>query len=158
MQYRLYSNDSNLDNVVETVLKNRGVGNPEHYLNLSADVIIPYTKLNNIDKAVDVFMRHFNRENKISIIVDEDVDGFCSAAMMYLYIKRMNKDYPVSYILHGRAKAHGLSDDIEICKDTKLLIIPDAGTNDIDQCAELREKGIDVLILDHHEAEKENPY
>ena len=158
MQYRLYSNNVNLDNVVETVLKNRGIEDPEHYLNLNADVIIPYAKLDNIDKAVDVFMRHFNHGNKISILVDEDVDGFCSAAMIYLYITRMNKDYPVSYILHGRAKAHGLSDDVEICEDTKLLIIPDAGTNDVDQCADLREKGIDVLILDHHEVETGNPY
>lgn len=158
MKYKLYSNNSSLNNVVDTVLENRGVEDPVHYLNLGEEAIIPYSKLDNIDKAVDVFMRHFNCKNTISILVDEDVDGFCSGAMMYLYIKKMDKDYPVSYILHGRAKAHGLSDDVEICKDTKLLIIPDAGTNDVDQCMELREKGIDVLILDHHEAERGNPY
>ena len=70
----------------------------------------------------------------------------------------MNADYPVNYILHARAKAHGLDDDIVISDDTKLLIIPDAGTNDTEQCKELSENGIDILILDHHESEEKNPY
>ena len=103
-------------------------------------------------------MKHFNNKGKIEILVDEDPDGFCSAAMMYSYIKKMNADYPVNYILHTRAKAHGLDDDIVISDDTKLLIIPDAGTNDTEQCRELSEKGIDILILDHHESEEKNPY
>lgn len=39
-----------------------------------------------------------------------------------------------------------------------MLIIPDAGSNDVEQCKELREKGIDILILDHHICDRENPY
>ena len=103
-------------------------------------------------------MKHFNNKDKIEILVDEDPDGFCSAAMIYSYIKKMDDNYPVEYILHTRAKAHGLDDDIVIPDDTKLLVIPDAGTNDTEQCQELSEKGIDVLILDHHESEEKNPY
>lgn len=91
-------------------------------------------------------------------MVDEDPDGFCSAAMMYLYIKQMDSDYPVDYILHGRAKAHGLSDDVAVPEDIRLLIIPDAGTNDVNECKKLVDCQIDILILDHHEKEEENPY
>lgn len=159
MQYKLYENGNNdTSNVMEEVLKNRGIDDWNTYLNLDENVVNPYKNLDNISEAVSLFMNHFNKNNKIGILVDSDPDGFCSAAMMYLYIKRMDEDYPVEYILHSKAKAHGLSDDVVMPKDIQLLIIPDAGTNDTEQCKALSEKGIDVLILDHHESEEENPY
>ena len=112
LKYRLYENsDNNTSNVLEEVLRNRGIDDYEKYLNLDGSVLIPYENLNNIHEAVELFMKHFNNKGKIEILVDEDPDGFCSAAMMYSYIKKMNADYPVNYILHARAKAHGLDDD-----------------------------------------------
>ena len=159
MQYRLYENANNdTSNILKEVLKNRGIDDYYAYLDLDESVVIPYQKLDNIENAVDLFMNHFNNKNKIGVLVDEDPDGFCSTSMMYLYIKRMDENYPVEYILHKRAKAHGLSDDVIIPSDVKLLIIPDAGTNDCKECKELSEKGVDILILDHHEKEEDNPY
>ena len=159
MKYRLYENGTNdTSNVVMEVLKNRCVCDCNEYLNLTDKVVLPYSYLNNMDEAVDLFINHFERKSKIGVLVDEDVDGFCSASEMYLYIKRLDSDYPVKYIMHQRAKAHGLSDDIELPDDIELLIIPDAGTNDVEQCKKLNEIGIDILILDHHESEKDNPF
>lgn len=159
MKYRLYENsNNNTSNVLAEVLKNRGINDYEKYLNLNESVLIPYEKLENINKAVELFMKHFNNKDKIEILVDEDPDGFCSAAMIYSYIKKMDGSYPVEYILHTRAKAHGLDDDIVIPDNTKLLVIPDSGTNDTEQCKELSGKSIDILILDHHESEEKNPY
>ena len=159
MKYKLYKNSNNdISNVMAEVLKNRGIEDYEKYLHLNESVVIPYDNLDNIDEAVKLFIQHFDRKNKIGILVDEDPDGFCSASMMYLYIKSMDENYPVEYILHKRAKAHGLSDDVIIPNDIKLLIIPDAGTNDCKECKELSEQGVDILILDHHEKEEENPY
>ena len=159
LQYRLYENANNdTSNILKEVLKNRGIDDYYTYLDLDESVVIPYQKLDNIKNAIDLFMNHFNNKNKIGVLVDEDPDGFCSASMMYLYIKRMDENYPVEYILHKRAKAHGLSDDVIIPNDIKLLIIPDAGTNDCKECKELSEQGVDILILDHHEKEEDNPY
>ena len=159
MKYRLYENGINdTSNVVMEVLKNRGVCDCNEYLNLTDKVVLPYSYLNNMDEAVDLFINHFERKSKIGVLVDEDVDGFCSASEMYLYIKRLDSDYPVKHIMHQRAKAHGLSDDIELPDDIELLIIPDAGTNDVEQCKKLNENDIDILILDHHESEKDNPF
>lgn len=159
MQYRLYNNsDNNTSDVIAEVLKNRGVEDYEKYLQLDESVVIPYENLDNINKAVELFIQHFNQKNKIEILVDSDPDGFCSAAMMYSYIKKLDAEYPVNYILHTRAKSHGLDDDVTISDDTRLLIIPDAGTNDTEACKDLKDKGIDILILDHHESEEENPY
>ena len=69
----------------------------------------------------------------------------------------MDENYPVHYIIHKNNKVHGLTkmekDDIDIPAGTRLLIIPDAGTNDSKQCNLLIDCGIDVIVLDHHEAE-----
>lgn len=156
MQYKLYENGNNdTSNVLAEVLKNRGIDDFDRYLNLDESVIESYRNLDNIEDAVSMFMKHFNQKSKIGILVDEDPDGFCSAAMMYLYIKQMDNNYPVGYILHGRAKAHGLSDDVKILSDIDLLIIPDAGTNDKNGIKKINEDGIDILILDHHELEEQ---
>lgn len=160
MQYRLYDNSNNntCENIVYNVLKNRNIRDCNRYLNLSERDEIPYTNLKNIQEAVNLFMYHFNNKSQIAVLVDEDIDGFCSAAMMYSYIKKLDCDYPVTYIIHNRAKAHGLSDDIVIPEDISLLIIPDAGTNDVNECKKLKKQGIDLLILDHHQKEVDNPY
>ena len=90
MQYKLYENGNNdTSNVLAEVLKNRGIDDYYRYLNLDESVVEPYRNLDNIEDAVSLFMKHFNQKSKIGILVDEDPDGFCSAAMMYLYIKQM---------------------------------------------------------------------
>lgn len=43
--------------------------------------------------------------------------------------------------------------DFELPDGIKLFIIPDAGTNDTNECNNLIEQGIDCIILDHHEKE-----
>ena len=159
MQYRLYKNShNNVNNVIETVLSNRGINDINRYLNLDESVVLNGFNLNNMELALYTCMKHIANNDIISILVDEDVDGFCSAAMMYMYIKDMNKKYPVNYILHTNPKTHGLEYINDIPENTKLLIIPDAGTNDTEACKKISEQGIDIIILDHHEKEEENPY
>ena len=158
MNYRLIKNSLNdIDNPKQTILLNRGIENWKQYLNLNEDCIHDFNLLKNIDKAVSCFVKHIENKNRIHIIVDSDVDGYTSASMVYRYIKQLGEDINITYSLHTK-KQHGISEDIEIPKDCELLIIPDAGSNDIEQCKELVEKGIDVIILDHHICDKENDF
>ena len=158
MNYRLIKNSLNdIDNPKQTILLNRGIENWKQYLNLNEDCIHDFNLLKNIDKAVGCFIKHIENKSRIHIIVDSDVDGYTSASMVYRYIKQLGKDINVTYSLHTK-KQHGISEDIEIPKDCDLLIIPDAGSNDIEQCKELVEKGIDVIILDHHICDKQNDF
>ena len=158
MKYRLIKNSLNdIDNPKQTILLNRGIGDWKRYLNLNKDCIHDYNLLKNIDKAASCFIKHIDNKSKIHIIVDSDVDGYTSASMVYRYIKHLGKDINITYSLHTK-KQHGISEDIEIPKDCELLIIPDAGSNDIEQCKELTEKGIDVIILDHHICDKQNNF
>lgn len=61
-------------------------------------------------------------------------------------------------MIHNNNKAHGLGKmdegDFELPDGVRLFIVPDAGVNDSVQCNSLIERGIDVIILDHHEAEE----
>ena len=157
MKYKLIG-DNNTNNIVEQVLINRGVQYYDEYLHLTDSCCDDYKDLDNIDEAVECFKNHFEMGDDIAVLVDCDPDGYTSAAIIYSYIKKQNPNYPVSYIVHKSNKAHGLTKmddgDVDIPKGTKLLVIPDAGTNDSLQCNKLIDSGIDVLIIDHHEQEE----
>lgn len=146
---------NDIDNPKQTILLNRGIENWKQYLNLSEDCTHDFNLLDNIDKAVGCFINHIEKKSRIHIIVDSDVDGYTSASMVYRYIKHLGEDISVTYSLHTK-KQHGISEDVEIPNDCELLIVPDAGSNDIEQCKELTENGIDVIILDHHICDKQN--
>lgn len=158
MNYELIENSLNdINNPVETILKNRGVIDWKQYMKLNDDCIYPYSMLSNMGQAVECMKKHIENKNRIHIIVDSDVDGYASGSMMYRYLKLVDPKLDITYSLHT-AKQHGLSYDIEVPDNCNLLIIPDAGSNDVEQCKELKEKGIDIIILDHHICDKENIY
>ena len=154
MRYKLIENSANDTNdIVGTVLRNRGIEKPQKYLNLTESCVNDYNNLDNINEAVECFMRHYNNRDRIAIIPDEDCDGYTSSAMLYLYIKSLDADYPIEYILHDQPKQHGLVDiDLSKLDDAKLIIIADASTNDATQCNELIAKGKSIVVLDHHDA------
>ena len=143
---------NDLNNPIETVLRNRGIDDVEGYLHLNESVVQSYNDLHNMKEAVKCFIKHFENKDKILVMPDEDCDGYTSSAMLYLYIKSLNPDYPVEYIMHQRPKMHGLKDEVDrIPDDVKLFIRADASTNDIDECNALIGKGLDIIILDHHD-------
>ena len=150
MKYKLIENSLNdINRPKQTILLNRGVKEWEKYLDLNESCTHDCSMLENINKAVGCFVKHIENKSNIHIIVDSDVDGYTSASMVYRYTKHLNKDIPLTYSLHTK-KQHGISDDVIIPEDCQLLIVPDAGSNDIEQCQKLAQKGVDILILDHH--------
>lgn len=154
MRYKLIGNNDT-DNIVNTILLNRGVEDVNTYLNLTEQQTGDYNNLNNIQQAVQCFMKHYENKHKIVIMPDEDCDGYTSSAMLYLYIKSLDPNYPVEYIMHSEPKMHGLANGeyLKIPKDTKLFIMADGGTNDAFEFNELIKSGIDCIVLDHHDAD-----
>ncbi|MDO5399257.1 MAG: hypothetical protein Q4G33_15175, partial [bacterium] len=72
-------------------------------------------------------------------------DEICDALKLWIVI---------NYYIH-KGKIHGLSEHLEdILNDSsKLVIVPDAGTGDSEECKRLIEAGKSVIILDHHSVE-----
>ena len=159
MNYKLIGSN-NRDDVKETFLINRGIPDVEQYCHLTESCINDYNNLDNMASAVEMYVSNLNNNKKMGILVDCDCDGYTSAAALYNYTKLVYPDADIKYYLHD-SKQHGLSSDIFatiVEDDIEFLCIPDAATNDVDQCEQLNDKGIDVLILDHHIKEEHNPY
>ena len=121
--------------------------------NLGAVTESPY-KLDNIGEAVQLFMQEYDKESKIGLVVDSDVDGYTSSALIYLFLKESNYPLDKIQIFHHEGKMHGINDEKvfkQIKKsDINFLIIADAGTNDEKQLKELMNLNKKILILDHH--------
>lgn len=149
MKYNLIGNNDT-NNIIKTVLSNRGITKWEEYINLQQASRDTYNDLNNMTEAIELFDKHFQAQHPIAILVDNDVDGVTSATVMYKFIKALDDFYDVRMYVHKRNKSHGLDGDFIIDEDVKLLIVPDAGSNDVEQHKELHSKGIDCLCLDHH--------
>lgn len=144
----------------DQVLYNRGIALEDipHYLALTdADILDPLL-LDNMREGVQMLVRHISNNDRTLLYFDCDCDGYCSGAEMLNYLHQMFPTFTenVQYITND-GKKHGLVLE-RIPEDIKLIIMPDAGTNDIEQCKALQERGVDVLILDHHEGSELNPY
>lgn len=144
---------------IETILRNRGIDDIEHYLNTTdADILSP-TLLANMDNGIKMLMRHIKNNDKIYVLADEDCDGYTSASTLINYLHRLFPSYVetnLSYGVHEK-KTHGIVIK-DIPTDIGLLIVPDASSNEYDIHKHFYDLGIDILILDHHEAPELSSY
>lgn len=113
--------------------------------------LAPVGMLENIEAAAELVIA--NRERRIVIVGDYDVDGATSTALVI----RCLRDYgfaDVEYLVPNRfAFGYGLSRDIvRVAAERKpaLLITVDNGVSSVAGVAEANALGIPVLITDHH--------
>ena len=141
---------------VEQVLANRGIvpANVEHYLHTTdADILDPKI-LMNIQEGVKLLIKHIAQNDKVLIQIDSDCDGYTSAAALINYLNCLFPGFVqnnVYYRIHT-GKQHGIILDT-VPADVKLVIAPDSSSNDYEEHKTLAEKGVDVLVIDHHEAD-----
>ena len=164
MRYELINNPNSKYNAKQQILINRGIKEQDlvHYMNLTDndinDPILFGEKV--LKKASDILFSIIEKEQDIAVIVDCDCDGYTSAAIMINYIYDMTSaDYiqnHVNWFMH-EGKQHGLQDCMDWIEaiGPDLVIIPDAGSNDIEQIEQLYKQKREVIILDHHELEVE---
>lgn len=153
MKYILRNTDIK-ENYLETLLKERKILDIPEYINPSIKSVLNPTYLLNMEIAAKLLLQHLTNNSKIFILPDSDQDGNTSAAIIWQYIKRIFPNANLSFKIHN-GKQHGLEDMMFLAdSDYKLVIVPDAGSNDFEYHKQLRDKGIDVIVLDHHDAEK----
>lgn len=144
---------------LEDILKLKGITDINSFLNPTIKNTESELLFNNIEKARDVLVEHIEKNSVIDLVVDCDVDGNTSGANIYQYIKKIKPSIEIRYFIH-KGKSHGLNEFVEeIClDDSQLVIVPDAGTGDIEECKKIVESGKDIIILDHHSISDEgNP-
>ena len=105
-----------------------------------------------------MLIKHISQNDKIFIQIDSDCDGYTSAAALINYLNCLFPSFTQNNIIYRihQGKEHGIVLDT-IPQDVKLVICPDAASNDYDEHAALKKAGIDVLVIDHHEADYISP-
>lgn len=160
MKYKLIAKPNKNYSPMQQILVNRGIDvkDIEHYLKTSdADILNP-DLLDNMTEGVKRLISAIKNREKIFLIVDCDADGFTASAALVNYIYKV---FPsamdlLSIQLH-EGKEHGIEEkwlEEIIANEYKLVICPDASSNDYKQHKFLKDNGIDVLVLDHHDAEE----
>ena len=161
MRYQLIAPRDEAMSAVEQVLSNRGIKleDMDRFKYPSQNDIIDPLKLEHMNEGAKMLIKHIGQDDEIFIQVDSDCDGYTSAAILINYLNSLFPHFAqtkISYRIHD-GKQHGLL--VETIPDTvKLVIAPDSSSNDYEVHKALAERGIDVLVLDHHEAEKYSEY
>lgn len=195
MKYNLIENSkNNINDFLRTVLENRGIAEDTYEEFMNSNTVDlegnTYDNLENIQAGVETIWKHIENGDMITLVVDPDVDGICSSAILFDYLEKAVKEVLVpneesrvsddesknanskSLVYQGfsttnlsiksqfyinwdvvthSGKGHGLTPDIEINPDTKLIILPDGGSNDVEEHKKWAEKGVDIVVIDHHQ-------
>jgi len=134
--------------LLDILLKNRGVENPKGMLNINSSVVHDGMLLKNMERGLNMLHWHIENNSKIHIIDDVDVDGLTSATVIDGYILNINPNIIITHSMNAN-KIHGIVIANLEEYDFNLLIVPDAGSSDARQCKELVEtRDVDILILD----------
>jgi single-stranded-DNA-specific exonuclease len=158
-QYKLKQNPIVLgsDSYMRDYLERLGVRKYTSFLESPQpeDELSPFL-LKDIDKGISLLNKHITRDSDIFLVVDSDVDGYTSAAIIYSFIKDINPDASIEYYIHPE-KEHGVLPST-VPFGTALVIIPDAGSNQYEELEELTGRNVDVLVIDHHIVEQGSIY
>ena len=128
----------------------RGLGDAAE-LDYGLAQLAPVGALENVDEAAELIIA--NRDNKIVVVGDFDVDGATSSALMLRCLREFGFA-DVEYLVPNRFEyGYGLTPEIVRVaaeKQPALLITVDNGISSINGVAEANGLGIPVLVTDHH--------
>ena len=160
MKYKLINEINNDLSGVEQVLVNRGmsVDKIPHFLYSTMGDVNDYRLLGEewLERGWELINTCITLGKDVLVIVDADCDGFTSSAILINYLHDLNTEWAAKHLkffLHD-SKQHGLSDCMEYIalKRPDLVILPDASSSDYPYHKILFDNGINILVIDHHEA------
>jgi len=110
--------------------------------------------------AVSRILAALDRHERIVLFGDYDVDGVTSLALLNEMLRAYGAT-PELFLPLRMEEGYGLSrESIERCVKQhrpQLLIALDCGTSSVNEISELKKRGVDVIVLDHHEPKSELP-
>lgn len=158
-----YINNLKLGNISKLdalVLGNRDIIDPakvDMYLNPELSKLHDPFLLNDMDMAVDLIIETMKKGGEIRIFGDYDQDGIASVMTLMdgllFYYDNISYDIP-----HRVEEGYGISSkmsDQAIQDKVSLVITCDNGITGFDQIDNLKEAGINVIVTDHHQIQKE---
>jgi single-stranded-DNA-specific exonuclease len=146
-----------LPDILSRVLAGRGVRSQEAQGYLAPklrDLMPDPTVLQDMDKAATRLAEAALQAERVAIFGDYDVDGACSAAALALFLRGQGANARI-HIPDRLIEGYGPNvDAIRTLRDegASLLVCVDCGTASHEPLAEARRLGMDVVVLDHHQA------
>ncbi len=142
-----------LSGVLAQVLVRRGMADPAAaHAFLAADEEHPPDAFSAIGEAVAVILSHVASGTRITIHGDYDVDGICSTAVLVRTLRGLGADVD-SYLPDRAGDGYGLSMQTVrrlAARGTRLLVTVDCAITAVEEVAEARTLGMDVVVSDHH--------
>lgn len=147
---------STLEKSVEKILAARFTDDDFQIESSMDDLHDPYL-LKDMDKAVERIKEANEKNERVIIFGDYDVDGVTSTSILMHFFKTvwMQASYRIPHrVKDGYGlKSYFIDELVEINVD--LIITVDCGIRDIDVIKYAKEKGIDIIVTDHHDVGKE---
>lgn len=110
--------------------------------------------------AVSRILAALDRRERIVLFGDYDVDGVTSLALLAEMLRAYG-GAPELFLPFRMEEGYGLSpESVERClgqHQPQLLIAIDCGTSSLREIADLRKRGVEVIVLDHHEPKSALP-
>jgi single-stranded-DNA-specific exonuclease len=145
----------NTNPYLTAVLLQRGIsdfeGAKKYFRPTLEDLHDPFL-MKDMDKAVKRLKKALDREEKILIYGDYDVDGTTAVSLVYRYIRKFYPGCDV-YIPDRYAEGYGVSlagVEYAAANDYTLIIALDCGIKSAELVHLADHKGIDFIICDHH--------
>ena len=140
---------------VAGVLVNRGItsiAEARYFLNPSLDELYSPWEMKGMNAAVNRLIRALDRNEKILIYGDYDVDGITATALLTSALNRLGGC--VNYFLPSRfQEGYGLQKEVIEAyhgKGYTLIITVDCGINAEEEVLFSHDLGVDIIITDHH--------
>ncbi|MBN2480713.1 MAG: single-stranded-DNA-specific exonuclease RecJ [Bacteroidales bacterium] len=149
------ADDLSVNPVISSLLVQRGIQNYEQakaFFRPDLEQLHDPFLMKDMDKAVTRLMQALQKEQKILVYGDYDVDGTTSVAMVYTFLKKQHK-YIDYYIPERYAEGYGVSQkgiEYAIEHGISLIIALDCGIKALEKVAFAKNHDIDFIICDHH--------
>lgn len=152
----------NVSNILASLLIQRGITNfyeAKNYFRPSLETLHDPFLMNGMQEATQRVIHALTHNEKICVYGDYDVDGTCSAALMYLFLKDLGANVE-TYIPNRITEGYGVSiTSIDILKErgVNLIITVDCGITAVDEIDHANSMGIETIVCDHHQPKEKIP-
>lgn len=157
-----FAEEKHLSPIVAELLLERGLTDPaeiETFLHSDAKELQDPFGLHDMDKALELIDEAVESDAKIAIYGDYDADGVTSTSIMKLTLQKLGNK-PIFYIPDRFKDGYGPNlDRYKFLADQgiDLLITVDNGVSGKEQIKYMKDRGIKVIVTDHHDLPAELP-
>lgn len=148
------NNSQSIHPVIFKLLESRGMDREQivEFFNNNLTQLPDLTQMHDMQKTADRIISAIENNEQIGIYGDYDVDGTTSCALFYHFFKMVSVEvelFQPSRFVEGYG-IHPPSIEAAMAKNVDLLITVDCGITNCEAADYAKERGLDLIITDHH--------